>query len=209
MPKYARSEDFKSPPCRLSFAQSLFKPRSVSGGAEKYGCTLIFEKNVDRRLLDAAVRFCIVETWGEKGLQRAKDGLIKSPFLDGAGKEGRNKETGEFQPGMGPDVFFIRPSATVDYPPIVLYRSPNIPATEEEVYSGCYGFAVLNAFAWNNSQSGDGVSFGIKMFQKKSDGERLGGGGPINPEKWHEKIEDAGEAPPETRNGAGASGLFG
>lgn len=211
MANKGRSEEFRTPICRLSYAQTLFKPRAQEKGKEeKYGCTLIFPKSTDRAALDAAVREAIVGRWGDPGLERAKNGLIKSPFLAGDGKEARNKETGELHPGMGPEVFFIRTTATKEYPPVVRYRSSTIPATEEEVYSGCYGFAVLNAFAWHNAQNGDGVSFGIRYFQKTADGERLGnGGGLVNVDKYYEKIEDAGDAPESTKSGQGAGGLFG
>lgn len=204
--KFARSEDFRTPDCRLSFGQGLFKARKANDDAkEKYGCTLIFPKGCDRTKLDNAVRYVIVEQWGDAGLVRARQGLIKSPFLAGDGKEARNKSTGELHPGMGPDVFFIRPTSIKA--PIVRFRDPNIPASEEEVYSGCFGFAVINAFAWSNPQNGDGVSFGISYFQKLRDGERIGGSGGVDPEKWHESIPDEGPAP-ET-NGAGAASLFG
>ena len=206
--KFARSDDFKTPPCRLSFGQGLFKARKASEDAkEKFGATLIFSKSADRKALDNAVRQCIVDTWGEQGRERAKKGLIKSPFLAGDGKEARNKSTGELHPGMGEDVFFIRVQSNKQ--PVVRYKDANIPATEDEVYSGCYGFAVINAFAWNNPQNGDGVSFGIQYFQKTRDGDRIGGNGSVDPEKWHEKIEDAGDAPAETKSGDGAGGLFG
>jgi hypothetical protein len=208
--KYARSEDFRTPECRLSFAQHLFKPREDSKkGTKQYQGTLIFPKTADRSALEGAVRHCIVETWGERGLERARTGLVRSPFLDGAGKEARSKETGELHEGMGPDVFFLRVAANEQYPPVLRYRSPNIPATPEEIYSGCYGFAVLNAYAWHNAENGDGVSFGIKYFQKLRDGERLGGSAGVDPEKWHEKIADEGAAPATTQGGAGAAGLFG
>ena len=204
----ARSQDFKTPIARLSFSQTLFKARAQQvGGTEKFGCTLIFPKAGDRSVLDEAVKKVIVEEWGEKGLVKAKAGLIKSPFLDGDSKEARNKSTGDLHPCMGPDVFFIRVQS--NKAPIVRYKSPIIPATEEEVYSGCYGFAVINAFAWHNDQNGDGVSFGIQYFQKTKDGDRLAGSGSINPEQWHEKISDEGSAPEETKGGEGAAGLFG
>ena len=203
-----RSADFKTSLCRVSFANSLFKPRAQQeGGVEKYGCTLIFEKSGDRSALDAAVKGVIVAQWGDKGLERAKAGLIKSPFLDGAGKEARNKKTGEIHPGFGPDVFFLRVQSIRQ--PVLRYRSEHIPATEEEIYSGCYGKAVLNAFAWTNAQNGDGVSFGIQFFQKIKDGDRLGGSGGVDAGKWMESVPDEGEAPEATRTGAGASGLFG
>ena len=105
----ARSPDFKTPECRLSYASSLYKPRAQSeGGEPKYGCTLIFPKTA-RVELEKQVLAAIVEEWGpDKGPQMAKAGLIKSPFLAGDGKEARNKKTGEIHPGMGADVFFIR-----------------------------------------------------------------------------------------------------
>jgi len=203
-----RSSDFKTPLCRVSFAGSLFKPRAQQeGGVEKYGCTLIFDKSCDRSALDAAVKSVLIAQWGDKGIDRAKAGLIKSPFLDGAGKEARNKKTGEIHPGFGPDVFFLRVQSLRQ--PVLRYRSEHIPATEEEIYSGCYGKAVLNAFAWNNPQNGDGISFGIQFFQKISDGERLGGSGGVDAAKWMEAVPDEGAAPEATRTGAGASGLFG
>lgn len=204
--KMARGENFRAPDCRLSFGQDLFKPRKNDQGVEKWGCTLIFAKE-HRAALEAEVAKVIVAEWGEKGIERAKQGLIKSPFLAGDGKEARAKATGELHPGMGPDVFFIRPSSNNAIP--IRYKDPNVQATQDEVYSGCHGFAVLNAFAWHNAQNGDGVSFGINYFQKLRDGDRLGGAGGVDPNEFYEKIEDTGDAPEETKSGAGAGGLFG
>lgn len=204
----ARSEDFKSPTARLSYAYQLFKPRAAQDGApKKYGCTLIFPNSV-KPALGKHVEEAIVAEWGEKGLARAKAGAIKLPILAGDGKEARSKQSGDLHPGMGPDVCFIRPTSNKDRPPIIRYRSASIPATEEEVYSGCYGFAVLNAYTWNNPQNGDGVSFGIMLFQKTADGERIGGSGGVDVDKYFEKIDDAGDAPAETKTGDGAAGLF-
>src|SRR5579872_3783920 len=104
-----RSEDFKSPLCRLSYAQSLFKPRPVKNSKPKYGCSLIFP-NSDKALLGKYVQEVMIAQWGDKAIERYKKGLIKSPFLAGDGKEAMNKETGELHPGMSADVFFIRVS---------------------------------------------------------------------------------------------------
>lgn len=218
----ARSDDFKTPEARLSFAYSLFKPRKQDGSdKEKYSCTLIFPKPAltekviaykGRQLsLHDIVGEVILEAWGEKGLEKAKAGLIKSPFLDGAGKEARNKKTGDLHPGMGPDVFFIRTTANVDRQPGVSSSAAAfVPATEKEVYSGCYGYGVVNAFSWTNPQNGDGVSFGVNYFFKRRDGEPLAaGGGGGDPDKWTEAVEDTGPAPAVTQGGAGAGGLFG
>ncbi len=208
----ARGENFKTPRCRVSFAQQLFKPRSQEEGKPpKYGCTLIFKKE-DRPILEKELLKVITAEWGDKGLEMAKNGLIKSPFLAGDGKEARNKETGEIHPGLGPDVFFIRVQANEDRPPVIRYKDPNIPATPEEVFSGCYGNAVVNSFAWHHPTNGNGVSFGIAFFQRTggTDDDKLGGdGGQVDANKYFEKIEDAGDMPDTTKNGAGAAGLFG
>ena len=204
----ARAEDFKTELCRLSYAQSLYKARAnESGGAPKFGCTLIFPKSY-RPTLEKVVAKVITDQWGPSGIERAKKGLIKSPFLAGDGKEAHSKKTGDLNPGMGPDVFFIRPTANEDRPPRVWYRDPNKQETEDVVYSGCYGKSILKAFAWS-AASGDGVSFGIAGFQKLQDGERLGGSGGVNTEKFHETVADDGPAPEATKSGAGAQGLFG
>jgi hypothetical protein len=81
----ARSDDFKSPLCRLAFSQGLFKPRAATeGAAKKYGATLIFE-NRYRPTLEKVIAEVIVEEWGEKGLVRAKAGrmLLEFPELFG------------------------------------------------------------------------------------------------------------------------------
>jgi len=196
---------------RLSFAQDLFKARQDKKDdgsiVEKFGCTIIYVLSA-RALLEKILAEAIVGEWGEKGLQRAANGAIKSPFLAGDGKEARNKQTGELHPGMGPDVFFIRPWSM--FQPALRYKSEQIPATAEEIYSGCYGKAALHAFCWHNPKNGDGVSFGIDFFQKTRDGDRLGnGGGAVDASKFYQKIEDHGEAPSSTKSGAGAGGLFG
>lgn len=223
--KFARSADFKTPDHVLSFAQTLFKARAQKNGKPKFGATAIFENamktakvclikdesgNMVKKSLEQIVADVILEQWGEKGMERAKKGLIKLPFLDGDSKEARNKETGELHPGMGPGKFFIRMTANEDRRPQVSSTvAAMVPATEEEVYSGCTGFSVGNVFCWHNDENGDGVSFGINMFFKREDGERLGGSGGSSPDAWTETVEDHGGAPDETKSGAGAGGLFG
>ena len=204
----ARSDDFKSPLARVSFAQGLFKARALEAGKPpKFSATLIFPKS-DRKALEAIVAKVIQDEWGPEGLKKAAAGKIRSPFLAGDGKEAKD-DNGDIKPGLGADVFFIRTQANEDRPPRVWHRDPNKQETEETVYSGCYGRAILNCFAWKHATGGEGVSFGLQGFQKLQDGERLGGGGPINPEKWNETIADEGPVPETAKNGAGASGLFG
>jgi hypothetical protein len=216
----AYSADFKTPICRFSYVQGMFTPTKRTDDAGKpmldrngneiikWGCTLIFPKaTTDRSAFDNALKQVITEEWGEGGLLKAKNGLIRTPFLDGDGKEARNKKTGELHDGMGPDVWFIRVSTSRE--PMVRYRSMNVPATASEIKSGDWGHAAINAYTWHHEKNGDGVSFGIQFLQKTKDGESLGGGGGVNVEDYFEKIADAGDAPAATKTGAGAEGLFG
>ena len=206
----ARSEDFKTPVCRLAFSQGLFKPRSAAEGApKKFSSTLIFE-NKWKPQLEKVIAEVIVEQWGEKGLVRAKAGGIKNPILAGDGKEARSKQDGELHPGFGPGLFFIRCTAPEDRKPVVLWNSKEMQATQEEVYSGCYGLAVVNCWAWNHPSSGDGVSFGIRMFQKTREGEPIGGVSPLDVDKWFEHVDgDEGLNAAAADKSGGASSLFG
>jgi hypothetical protein len=185
-PPNARIADFRTPGlCRVSYSSGLFKPRSVNGSEPKYGATFIFPKTEIGFYVDL-VRKVAAAAWPANGLDRLKNGLIKSPILMGDGKEARSKETGEVTAGLGADTFFIRATANLDNPPKVhSYASgPHAMANPNEVYSGCYGYAVLNVFPWNHPMSGDGISFGIRVFQKIQDGESLGGAVPADSEKW-------------------------
>ena len=220
---FASSENFKTPIGRFSYVQNMFTRVSKKDNAgnvimkdgkpvTEQQMTLIFNNSDDRSAFEAAIKSVIVEQWGEKGLERAKAGLIRLPFLKGDGKEARNKKTGEINPGLGEDKWFIRVATRMEAP--IRFRSANIPATfgnsDDQIKSGDFGFAVLHAYAWHNDQNGDGVSFGIDYLQKTKAGESLGGsGGGVNVDDVFEQVEDAGEAPASTKSGEGAGGLFG
>lgn len=205
-----RSKEFKTPNATLAFARDLFKPRTQDESkAPRYGCTLIFPKSATKAPFEAAIKEALEQEWPGAWQDMLKGGLIKTPFLSGDGKEARHKETGKLHPGMGPDVWFIRVQATEDRPPAIRWKSPTIPATRQEVYSGCQVFAVLSAFTWDNKQNGKGVSFGVVYVQKVGEGTPLSeGDGPVDPTKYFEKIADEGVAP-EAQGDNGAGGLFG
>lgn len=210
----ASSREIKTTLCRVSFVRDLF---AIAEGRHSYGCTLIFPKSdtTGRAELEKICVEAITAEWGPKGLERLKNKIIKTPFYAGDGPEARRKKgenAGELHAGMGPDVWFIRVSATKDHPPAVRWKNINVQETEkypDGVYSGCYGKAVVNAFTSDHETGGQRVSLGINMFQKTAEGELLGGGGSsFEPEKYYETVADDGPAPDSTKSGAGAAGLF-
>lgn len=202
MAKNYRTDFFKGPLMRVSYAFNLFTPREKTGdnGAVRkvYECTLIAPKSADWSPITGGIKECVIGQWGEKAVDRLKNGVIRNPILDGAGKEARNKE-GEINPGMGEDVQFIRVQANEDFQPLVfnpdavtrIINSDGLP-------SGSWGYPVLNVFAWSNPKNGDGVSIGINMFQlvKKAEGNEIlgGGGGRPDPSKFFESVKTEGDA---------------
>ena len=185
----ANSGEFRSPDCTLAFSDGLFELKSVDGVKHNYGCTLIFP-NKDKKVLMDKVRLVVGMKWGDKGQAMFDKGFIKSPILAGDGPSAHNKQTGDLYNGFGPDVFFIRANAQEDAKPLVYFRSKHVQADKEEIYSGCVGFAVLNAYTWENQSGGNGVSFGIRAFQKLREGDALGGRAPFNPDKWIVELND-------------------
>lgn len=196
-----RTERFKGPLMRVSYAWQLFNPREASEASRGgYGCTLIMPKKGDWSSLQKAIKECVVGQWGDRGAEKWKAGLIKNPIIDGAGKEARNKDTGDLHPGMGEDVQFIRVQSGLQRKPQVFDPRVVLLTDPDDCPSGSWGYPVLNAFTWHNDQNGDGVSFGIEMFQlvKKAEGEEvLGGGGRPKPEDFFEAVSggDEGDAP--------------
>lgn len=207
----ARSEDVKTPLAIVSFAADLFTPRTNDSGQAKYGCTLLFPKTTDISALHDIALSAAKEEWGDKAIQWLKDGLIKSPFLDGDGKQGLNKKTGERHAGYA-GCTFIRCTSGADYKPRVCDRLRNPVLDKAECLSGSQVYAVVHAYTWDYAGQGKGITFGISLVQvvKLAEGaEVLGGGGGADPDKFFEKIADEGAAPDSTRSGAGAGGLFG
>lgn len=204
----ARSEDVKTPEARLSFADGLWELQVDDKGNKSWTCSLLWPKSIDLGALKTVAAKACEEEWPGKSVAWLKDGTIKNPFLDGDGKQGRSKKTGEAHPGY-PGHTFIRCKSGEAYRPKLVDKKVLPITSKDGCYSGCYGFAVVNAYTWDNKEQGKGVSFGISMFQVAKDGERLGGGGAGNPEEYFETLPDEGAAPEKTKDGAGAGGLFG
>lgn len=214
----SRSEVFKTPLCRFSYVKSMFEravkrddaglPVKDKNGAEitEQQCTLIFNRaNTPMEPFERAILQCITAEWGEKAVDRFKTGLIRTPILAGDGKEARSKKTGEINPGLGADTFFIRVATRLEAP--VRYKSQHIPPSHgdgpDQVKSGDHGFAMLQAYTWHNDRNGDGVSFGVSYLQKLKDGEPLGGTGGVDISEVYQSVSGT-----EELGTVSASGLF-
>lgn len=202
---------------RISYSQFCFEPNTNESGKKQYQGTFLIPKTADKSMLDKMVLETLVEEFGsrmggEAGIIDAiKNGVIKSPFLDGDGKQGRDKD-GKPKEGYAGH-WFIRGTSGEDYPPkmLISQRGAIVPGGKADIKSGDYGYPVVNVYTWDSPKNGKGASFGFSMFLKSRDGESIGGGAgvPSNPDEYFEAIPDEGAAPSETKTGAGAAGLFG
>lgn len=206
-----RSEDIRAPEAIIAFAHQAFEPQERKNGSKQFTPTLLWPKGTDLSALEKAARDTAVSKWGEKAVQWIKDGLIKSPFLDGDGPQALSKKSGERHPGFAGHRF-IRCVSGEDFKPKVFDRKRNPIFDKSEMPSGSRVLPVVNVFTWENEENGKGMSFGISLIQvtrKATGDEILGGGGGPDPEKHFEVLDDEGDAPESTKSGEGAAGLFG
>ena len=202
-----RSQDVKTPLARLAFSRGLFKLQDNGFGKEQWTAALLFPKSADISVLENAAMEAATAAWGDKAAQMIKDGLIKSPFLDGDGPQGKSKQSGEPHAGFAGHRF-IRVMSGAEYRPQLFDQKVHPTDDPALLYSGCYVYAVVNAFTWKNDMNGKGISFSVSIVQKVKDGERMGGTGGPDPNAFLEAVE-TDDAPAETKTGAGAGGLFG
>lgn len=204
----ARSEDAKTGLVRLAFSDGLFTPQEDDKGRKNWTASLLLPKSESLALYEKMALEAATSEWGDKALQLFKDKMIHSPFLDGDGPQGKSKKTGEPHAGF-PGHWFLRVKSGEAYRPTLIDRQKLPIVDKAKLYSGCYGYAVVHCFTWENKEKGKGLTFGLSMFQFVKDGENLGGAGGVDIDKWAEVIPDEGAAPDSTKGGAGAGGLFG
>ena len=156
------------------------KPFAVNADQEpKYSICLLIpksDKETLRKIKAAvdAVKQTGASKWGGKVPPN-----LKTPLRDGDVERPDQEE----YTGM----YFLNAS-TKQAPGLVdAKRNPILDATE--VYSGCYGRASINFFAYNTAGN-KGVGCGLNNLQKLEDGDYLGGR--TRPEDDFEAYDDGG-----------------
>jgi hypothetical protein len=150
---------------RLSFA-NIFEPKSINGGAAKYGACLIIPKS-DTKTIDAinkAIDAAIEVGGGKWGGKKPPRAALHLPLRDG---DALHPDEEEFR-----NSYFL--NANNSRKPGVVDLNCNPILDRTQVYSGCYVRASLNFFAYSNSGN-KGVAAGLNNIQFVRDGELLGG----------------------------------
>ena len=153
---------------RWSYA-NVWEPKAINGGAPKYSVSLIIPK--DDTVTVAKIKAAIEAAYKEgeaklKGNGRSVPPLtaIKNPLRDG------DLERPD-DPAYANAYFVNANSATA---PGIVDANRNEIITRSEVYSGVYGRASINFYAFN-SNGNRGFACGLNNLQKFRDGEPLGG----------------------------------
>jgi hypothetical protein len=154
-----------TPKARLNFAH-LFTPRQrLNQGELVYQCVLVFDDpRTDLTALRNAAAAAAKEKWGADWIKWSKLSNFKKPLRRCEEKDDRES----FPAGC-----WFMTTWSKNQPGMVDQANRPI-LSEKQLYSGCYVYADVNAFAFDQ-QGSKGVSFGLNNIQKVADGERLDG----------------------------------
>lgn len=156
------------PYTRWSYA-NVWEPKSINGGAPKYSVSLIVPKSDAKTVakIQAAIEAAYKEGESKlKGTGRSVPALsvLKTPLRDG--------DTERPDDEAYADAYFINANSASAPGIVDADRQPVI--DRSEVYSGVYGRASINFYAFN-SNGNKGIACGLNNLQKIKDGETLGG----------------------------------
>ena len=156
------------PDTRWSYA-NVWEPKSINGGTPKYSVSLIIPKSDTRTVakIKAAIEAAYQEGQAKlKGNGRSVPPLsaIKTPLRDGDIERPDD-------PAYANAYFINANSATA---PGIVDADRNPVLTRSEVYSGVYGRASINLYAFN-SNGNKGIACGLNNLQLIRPGEPLSG----------------------------------
>ena len=168
---------------RFSYC-NLFTPRAVQDGAKpKYSVTLLIPKSDKftiqkcKAAIDAAKAAYLARNSGKKLPTN-----LKTTMHDG---DSERPNGGDFGPECkGCYVMTV----SSNNPPVIVDANKTPITDPQEVYSGCYGRAIINFFVYDTNGN-KGITAGLNGIMKLHDGEPLGGG-VVTDSDWDDDWED-------------------
>ena len=156
------------PDTRLSYA-NVWEAKSINGGTPKFSVSLIIPKSDTRTLnkIKAAIEAAYKEGEGKlKGNGKTVPPLssIKQPLRDGDIERPDDEAYA--------NAYFVNANSATA--PGIVDSNLDPILERSEVYSGVYGRASINFYAFN-SNGNKGIACGLNNLQKIRDGESLGG----------------------------------
>lgn len=156
------------PKTRWSYA-NVWDAKSINGGTPKYSVSLIIPKSdvVTVKKIKDAIKAAYEEGESKlKGNGKTVPALsvLKTPLRDGDVERPDDEAYA--------DSYFVNANSSAAPGIVDENRQPIL--ERSEVYSGVYGRASINFYAFN-SNGNKGIACGLNNLQKISDGEPLGG----------------------------------
>jgi len=156
------------PDTRWSYA-NVWEPKGINGGTPKYSVSLIIPKSDTKTIsrIEAAIKAAYKEGESKlKGNGKSVPSLasLKTPLRDG---DLERPDDPAYK-----DAYFVNANSAT--PPGVVDADRQEIIDRSEVYSGVYGRASINFYAFN-SNGNKGIACGLNNLQKIRDGEPLGG----------------------------------
>ena len=156
------------PGTRWSYA-NVWQAKSINGGAPKFSVSLIIPKSDTATVnkIKAAIQAAYEEGQSKlKGSSKAVPALsiLKTPLRDGDLERPDDEAYA--------NAYFVNANSSTSPGIVDANRQPIIDTSE--VYSGVYGRASINFYAFN-SNGNRGIACGLNNLQKIRDGEPLGG----------------------------------
>ena len=156
------------PNTRWSYA-NMWEPKSINGGTPKYSVSLIIPKS-DKVTVEKIKK--AIQAAYEEGQSKLKGNgksvpsrsVLKTPLRDGDLERPDDEAYA--------NSYFINANSATALGIVDADRNTII--DRSEVYSGVYGRASINLYAFN-SNGNKGIACGLNNLQKIKDGEPLGG----------------------------------
>ena len=152
---------------RFSYAQ-VFTPKAMNDGDEpKYSVSILIPKTdtVTLEKINKAIEAAKAAGMAKIGKNGKIPAGIKLPLRDGDTER-------EDDPTYAGHYFL---NASSKKAPGIVAKDRQAILDSDEFYSGCYGRASINFYAFN-SNGNKGIAVGLNNLQKLKDGERLAGG---------------------------------
>ena len=156
------------PETRWSYA-NVWEAKSINGGQPKYSISLIIPKS-DQKTIDKIQN--AIQAAYEEGQSKLKGNGKSVPALSVLKTPLRDGDTERPDDEAYKDSYFINANSSTA--PGIVDADRQVIIDHSEVYSGVYGRASINFYAFN-SNGNRGIACGLNNLQKIKDGEPLGG----------------------------------
>lgn len=149
-----------TPMFRASYVK-LFDPQTNDNDQLVWSVTMIFDPKEDLSGLKDLVQQAKIKKFG-KNFQ----GKLRNPIRKGTPEEFDLNRHPEYEGNI------IIAARSYGQPPSVVDRDRNPILNKAQVYSGCYGIAVISAYGYD-TKGNKGVTIGLQHFMKVKDGKPL------------------------------------